>query len=149
MKNKRSIHEVAFRLSYDMSLQITARLGEIGADLPPQQIRTLRLIWSGKDVTLVDIANTLKRDKAQVVRIIDQLSKVGMVKREPNPKDGRSKILKLTPKGRTFFERIENIEAQFSQALINDISTKDLNTFFEISDRLSENLKNIEIPDSQ
>ena len=45
----RTVHEVAFRLSYDMSTQISPRLGEIGAGFAPQQLRAMRLIWSGEE----------------------------------------------------------------------------------------------------
>ncbi len=129
-----------------MALQIRPRLGEIGADIAPQQLRTMRLIWSRDQVTLVDIANTLKRDKGQVVRLLDELCRAGMVSRQPNPNDGRSKLLKLTEKGHRLFEKIEMIESQFSGQLTNGISTKDLQTFFDVSDRLSENLRQIELP---
>lgn len=146
MGKKRSVHEVAFRLSYDMSLQIAPRLDKVGADLAPQQLRTMRLIWSGDNITLVDIAKMLKRDKAQVVRLVDSLETAGMVVRKPNPADGRSKILKLTPKGNGLFSKIEKIESQFSKQLISGISSSDLQTFFEVSDKLSENLKEIDVP---
>lgn len=146
MKKTRTVHEVAFRLSHDMSLQIAPRLGELGKTLAPQQLRTMRLIWSGENVTLVDVADTLKRDKAQVVRLIDKLVEAGMVTREPNPEDGRSKILKLTPEGYAFFEGIEALEADFSEKLVEGIARQDLETFFRVSDQLSKNLRDIDVP---
>ncbi len=146
MKKTRTVHEVAFRLSHDMGQQIAPRLGALGADLAPQQLRTMRLIWSGENVTLVDVADTLKRDKAQVVRLIDKLVEAGMVTREPNPDDGRSKILQLTQKGLAFFEGIEALEAEFSEKLTEGIARKDLETFFRVSDILSKNLRDIDVP---
>jgi len=146
LNRKRTVHEVAFRLNMDMTMQIAPRLGALDASLSQQQLRTMRLIWSHDQVTLVDIAQTLKRDKSQVVRLIDELSKADMVAREPNPKDGRSKILKLTPKGEAFFTKIEDIEAQFSDQLVDNIDPKDLDAFFKVADRLSENLKKIDSP---
>ncbi|GAA6151328.1 MarR family winged helix-turn-helix transcriptional regulator [Pseudoteredinibacter isoporae] len=143
MSRKRTVHEVAFRLSHDMALQITPRMGELGSGLASQQLRTLRLIWSGDHATLVDVAKTLKRDKAQVTRLIDELCKAGLVERKPNPNDGRSKILALTPKAYTFFERVETIEDEFANELIDGIDPKDLDTFFKVSDQLSRNLREI------
>ena len=143
---KRSVHEVAFRLSYDMSLQIRPRLGEIGVELAPQQLRVMRLIWSAGQTTLVDIAHTLKRDKSQVVRIIDELSRLGMIVRKPNPDDGRSKILVLTRKAMKFFEKIEAIESQFARELTQGIRKSDLDVFYKVSDQLSNNLRGIKTP---
>ena len=128
-----------------MGLQINSRL-ETGSKLALQQLRTLRLIWSRDKTTLIDVAKTLKRDKAQVTRLVDELCKANMVTREPNPDDGRSKILKITRAGRQFFEKVEQIEEQFSKELTKGISTQELQTFFAVSDRLSDNLRDIELP---
>lgn len=142
----RTVHEVAFRLSYDMSTQISPRLGEIGAGFAPQQLRAMRLIWSGERTTLGDLASTLKRDKGQVVRLIDELCKAGMLVREPNPYDGRSKILVLTDKAHALFAKIEEIEAKFAEDLTQGIAQRDLDVFFKVSDQLSANLRDIEVP---
>lgn len=146
MGRKRAVHEAAFRLSHDIGLQIGPRLGKVGINLAPQQLRTMRLIWSRNKTTMIDISKTLKRDKAQVTRLIDELCKAGMISRETNPDDGRSKILKLTQKGNALFIRIEKIEAQFSEELIEGISEKDLQIFFDVSDQLSDNLREIDVP---
>ena len=143
MTKKRAIHEAAFRLSYDMGLQIAPKLGALDINLAPQQMRAMRLIWSGGTSTLIELSKTLKRDKGQVARIVDELCKAGMVSREANPNDGRSKILKLTAKGAGVFEAIEAIEAGFSKQLTKGISKQDLATFFAVSDRLSANMRDI------
>lgn len=143
MKKKRTIHEVAFRLSYDMRTHISPKLGHVGMNLAPQQLRAMRLIWSQENTTLVDLSKTLKRDKGQVTRIIDELVKAGMVKREPNPADKRSKLLKLTEKGYGTFEAIEQVEADFSDELIKGIKKEHLDIFFFVSDQLSKNMKDI------
>lgn len=144
MVKKRTIHEAAFRLAYDMSLQMAPRLESLGVSLAPQQLRTMRLIWSKSECTLVDVSRTLKRDKGQVARIIDGLEKAGMVSREPNPNDGRSKLLKLTHQGHNFFDSIEAIEADFSKDLRQGLSAEDLKTFFRVSDQISENIRSID-----
>jgi len=143
MPRKRTVHEVAFRLNHDMALQIAPEIQKFDLGLTKQQLRTMRLIWASENVTLVEIADTLKRNKAQVVRLVDELCNAGMVVRKPNPKDGRSKILSLTPQGTHFFDTIEGIEAKFSDQLTNGISPEDLETFFSVADQLSANLKKI------
>ncbi|WP_281557349.1 MarR family winged helix-turn-helix transcriptional regulator [Thalassomonas sp. RHCl1] len=143
MKKKRTVHEVAFRLSYDLGTQITPQLGQLAFKPAPMQLRAMRRIWSTGGATLLDIARTLNRDKSQVKRLIDELCEVELVKREPNPADKRSKILKLTNKGYDFFETIEKIEAVFSEQLTAGIPAKDLEAFFRVSDRLSDNLREL------
>lgn len=144
MKKKRTIHEVAFRLSYDLKLQIMPHLGKLEFKPAPLQLRAMRQIWSSDETTLLDISKTLKKDKSQVKRLIDELCSSGLVYREPHPKDKRSKILKLTDKGNEFFTLIESIEAKFSKQLISGIPKEELDTFFKVSDQLSKNLQQIE-----
>ena len=144
MNKNRTIHEVAFRLSYDMGVQIAPRLSHLNISLAPQQLRAMRRVWTKGETTLADICATLKRDKGQVTRIIDGLCKLELLTREPNPNDGRSKLLKLTPQGHRFFEAIEEVEAEFSAELTRGISKEDLSVFFKVSDSLSENIRKMD-----
>ena len=144
MTKKRTIHEAVFRLSYDLGLQISPQLQDLKVKLAPQQLRAMRQIWSDKETTLLELSKTLKRDKGQVTRLIDDLCALSMVERIPNPNDGRSKVLRLTKGGLQFFENIENIEAQFSKQLTKGISKEQLDVFFQVSDHLSKNLRELD-----
>jgi len=144
MTKKRTIHEAVFRLSYDLGLQISPQLQDLKVKLAPQQLRAMRQIWSDKETTLLELSKTLKRDKGQVTRLIDDLCALSMVERIPNPNDGRSKVLRLTNDGLQFFENIENIEAQFSKQLTKGISKEQLDVFFQVSDHLSKNLRELD-----
>ena len=128
-----------------MSTQIASRIGDENSKFAPQQLRAMRRIWAKSESTLADLIQTLKRDKGQVGRIIDELCKSGMVVREPNPKDGRSKILRLTPNGYKMFKKVEEIEAEISDQLTKDIDKNDLETFFAVSEKLAENLSDISV----
>lgn len=148
MNKNRTVHEAAFRLSYDLSLQIGPKVGKLGLNLAPLQIRALRLIWSTENATMMDLSKTLKRDKGQITRLVDELCKSELVKRVPNPNDGRSKLLTLTKKSADFFKTVEKIEETFSEQLVDGIDPADLAVFFAVSDKLSANLKEISDEDS-
>ncbi|TQV87587.1 MarR family winged helix-turn-helix transcriptional regulator [Aliikangiella coralliicola] len=144
MKNKQSVHEAVFQLSYDLGLQIAPKLENLNVKLAPQQLRAMRQIWVDGESTLIDIAKTLKRDKAQIKRLLDELCSLKMIERIPNPNDGRSKLLILTNNGREFFEKVEKVEAEFSKQLTKGIEKEQLDTFFLVSSCLIENLRNID-----
>ena len=141
MTKKRTIHEVAFRLSYDLTQQIAPHIGKLEVKPAPLQIRAMRQIWSSESTTSQDIAVALKKDKSQVKRIVDELCAMELINRAPHPTDRRSKILQLTQKGNDFFTAIEAIETTFSQQLIEGISEQDLTTFFKVSDVLTANMQ--------
>lgn len=144
MKRKRMIHEVAFRLSYDIGEQITPSLADSRISLPRQQMRAMRRVWAKGETTLADLSAILKRDKGQVARIIDELCRSNLLVREPNPRDGRSKLIKLTPQGYKHFEAVEKIEAKISDKLTQGISKEELEIFFRVSDQISENIRTME-----
>ncbi|TDF38229.1 MarR family transcriptional regulator [Alteromonadaceae bacterium M269] len=146
MDKKRTIHEVAFRLSYDLTTQIAPKLSNLKTKPSPLQLRAMRQIWTNNNSTLLDLAKTLKRDKGQVTRLVGELCDMQLVERIPNPNDGRSKLLSLTKKGHEFFTSIEKIEEEFSERLKVGISQEDLDTFFAVSDKLSENLRELVDP---
>ena len=104
----------------------------------------MREIWHLGECTPNTLCGTLKRDKGQVSRIIDELCKADMVVRKPNPDDGRSKLVTLTDAGHEVFEYVDSIEQQFASQLTQGISTADLTTFFSVSDRLAANLQQID-----
>lgn len=138
---KRTILEVAFRLQYDVRDTLSERLHQLDLDLVPLQMRALRTIWSADDVTSQHIAMRLKRDKAQITRLVNELCARNLVYREPNPKDNRSKILKLTDEGHQIFHQIENVEEGVFNKMIKGIDEEDLQTFFRVADKLSENMQ--------
>ena len=145
MTNNRTVHEVAFRLSYDLTTQMEPQLKRLDRKLAPLQLRAMRQIWLNNETTLLDIVMTLKRDKGQVARLVDELCTLEMIQKIKNPNDGRSKLLKLTQQGRAFFKSIEKIELTFSEQLKKGISEKEMNIFFSVSDKLSENIRNMAV----
>ena len=141
---KRAIHTVAFQVAWDLGARISPMVDPFTKGLAPLQFRALRLIWAQKQATLMEIAKTLRRDKSQVTRLIDELCDAGFVERVPNEADRRSKLLLLSEKGQQLFASVEAIEARFAERLVEGIDRADLETYFAVSDRLIENLKEID-----
>ena len=144
MKRTRTVHEVAFRLSFDMQTLMVGKIGDFGVDLTPLKMRILRVIWSADDVTAQDITQVLKRDKGQIARVIEDLTAQDLVRRETNPADRRSKLLRLSEKGEEIFRTVEKVEEGFASALIKGIDRTDLGTFYKVADAITENIKAIE-----
>ena len=140
-ERKRTVHEVAFRLAFDMQTQMSGKVGDFGVDLTPLKMRILRVVWSADDVTAQDVVQILKRDKAQVARLVEDLTSQDLIRREVNPNDRRSKILRLTEGGEKIFRSVEAIESDFANELVKGINDSELKTFFNVADQISENLK--------
>lgn len=67
----------------------------------PQFIVLERLAWQGEGQTPASIAEAFGWPKTSMSHTVTVLESRGLVRLEPNPRDGRSKCLWLTPKGRS------------------------------------------------
>ena len=67
--------------------------------LTPPQLFVLRILWMEDEWPLKYLASVAKVSRATISGIIDTMEKNELVKRIPNPMDGRSYLVKLTKKG--------------------------------------------------
>ncbi|RKF22557.1 MarR family transcriptional regulator [Altericroceibacterium spongiae] len=96
----------------------------------------------------VNIARRLRIEGPTLTRMLDTLEKDGLVKRLPDPRDRRTKQLRLTEKGEAALEDILGIADDLRMRLLQGYSEEQVemfNTFFEeILDRLDHGLPAIE-----
>jgi len=67
--------------------------------ITPPQLFILRALWLQDEWQLKYLALLAKVSQATMTGIIDTMEKNDLVKRIPNPQDGRSILIKLTEKG--------------------------------------------------
>ncbi len=66
-------------------------------------------------------------------RILKTMEEKGLIERKPNPDDGRSVLIHLTPFGREMREFSKDVVLRFDKAVQKHISQKDLNTFKKVA----------------
>ena len=67
--------------------------------ITPPQLFVLKVLWREDGMPLKYLSSLAKVSRATMTGIIDTMEKNGFVVRIPNPKDDRSKLVKLTNKG--------------------------------------------------
>jgi DNA-binding MarR family transcriptional regulator len=78
---------------------VEARLAAIGLSLP--KLTALhRLVEAGESLPLGQLAERLACVKSNVTQLVDRLEADGLVTREPDPNDRRSRLAVLTAAGR-------------------------------------------------
>lgn len=99
----REVRRVMFARFASVALRA---LGE--DDLSFTQLVTLiRLRDAPAGVTVSAVANALERSLSATSRLVDGLVRLAFVQREEDPRDRRVRLLRLSPKGGAFFERLE------------------------------------------
>ena len=80
----------------------------------------------GGGIRQTDLAGALGIEGASLVRLLDALERGGLLRRQPDPEDRRSKVLQLTEAGRETLEQIESAYEGVSQRLLARIETHEL-----------------------
>lgn len=86
------------------------------------------------------IAQVMKRDKAQIARLIKELLALNLIIKLPNPDDKRSQLLVLTDEGCILMNKISHTEKMVQQKLEQGISSEDLATFNRVAKIMINNL---------
>ena len=69
-------------------------------NITPPQVFVLRVLWYEDGLPLNNLADLARCSRSTMTGIIDTMEKNGLVNRVPNPKDGRSTLVKLTNIGK-------------------------------------------------
>lgn len=71
-------------------------------------------------------------------RILKSMEEKGLIKRQPNPKDGRSVLLYLTDFGKEMREFSKGVVLRFDEAVKAEVSEEDLKTFIKVANTITD-----------
>ena len=82
------------------------------------------------------IAPKMGMEATSLSRTLKTLEEKGFIERQPNPYDGRSVLLKLTPLGLEKRDYSKSLVLQFNKLIENQIGEKKLAAFREVSETI-------------
>lgn len=95
----------------------------------------------GRDIFQKDIEAEFQIGRSTVTNIVKLMEKKGYICRVAVPYDARLKKLVLTDTGRELQEATMHLIDELERKTVEGISEEDLETFFEVIDKLKENVK--------
>lgn len=107
----------------------TDRIGPIGGMI-------LMTLAELEPAPMQQLADTMRRDKAQLSRTISMLERRDLVTRSPNPADQRSNLLSLTDKGTSFVEEIKRVLSEVIDDLLKPLDMVERKTMLGLLSRL-------------
>jgi DNA-binding MarR family transcriptional regulator len=87
------------------------------------------------------VCDSLKIDKAAMVKVLDYLSKADYIQRKTNPKDRREHFIVLSKKGEKQTKEIQKAVQLIEQKAFEHVVKQDEVVFKRVLDRITENLK--------
>lgn len=103
----------------------------------------LYVLSTGAVTNQLTIGQDLGIDKATIVKIIDKLEKLKLVKREVDPNDRRAKLLSITAKGRKIVEKVAEIKAEVEARIFSDFTKEEKDHLMKLVPKLLEVLINL------
>lgn len=95
----------------------------------------------GNVVYQKDIEKELNIKRSTVSGIIDTMEKNEIIKRELSDDDSRVKVIKLTDKSTLIANEIRKETLKFDKSLIKGVTIDELDNFFNVIDKINENIK--------
>jgi DNA-binding MarR family transcriptional regulator len=84
-------------------------------DVRPVQLSVLTLILQNPEVRQASLGRALDMKRANVVTVLDELERKGLLARHPATADRRSYVLDLTPAGRKLAEKLVELHEKFEE----------------------------------
>lgn len=110
-----------------------------GIDINLETFTLLHFIHQNDNQTQQDMANHFMRDKSIILRQVNTLIEHQYVTRISDKSDKRKKILMLTPKGTAMLQDLKKLSGEVSNELLHGITTKELQQFESIIDKIQNN----------
>lgn len=79
-------------------------------------------------------------DKASMVKFIDGLEKLGLVKRTTAPYDRRSKLITITSKGKIIQKKISDLHSVLENEIMKDFTSKEVEVLKELMPKVLESV---------
>lgn len=111
-----------------------------GEGLGMMEARCLGYFASHPGTTQSDLVQHSGRDKAQIARIVKGLIERDLLRNEPNPADGRSQVMHVSPKGAALQRRMQNHQTEFEKHLMRGLNPDERAALVALLERLERNM---------
>lgn len=99
------------------------------------------ILWLGRmggGVRQVQLAECVGLASQSLVRLLDELSALGLLERRDDPVDRRANTLWLTPDGEALADRVEQVLAKLRDRVLVDVDAKDIDAVHRVLDVIVE-----------
>jgi MarR family transcriptional regulator for hemolysin len=120
--------------------QLDEKLREIGQSSSRMETLSAILNMPGPK-SQSEVAKRLRVENATVTRMVDVLSKEGLVERTPHPSDRRVNLLSISPKGEAELEKIFSRYDDLRHHVLDGLSATDVDTMHRMLDHMMRQLE--------
>lgn len=108
--------------------------------LTPEQFLLIDLLWNQGPQSQQNLADTMKKDKNSITKLVDALEKKKFLVRQRNVQDKRSNILVLTPKAEKLKVEAKEKGISMLEKVLTGISEEELRNFLDTLNKMTDNM---------
>ena len=109
-------------------------------NITPQQWSVLTHLWSNEGVTQQKLADVFSKDKTSITRLLNNMEKADLIKRERVTKDKRNKKIYVTDRSKLLKEESIKIAEKTLIELLTGIDPKELKLTKKVLKQIVANL---------
>ncbi len=125
MRSTVSDQDLASRLRHVLARSARRLRQEAGTDLSPSLTAALATIERHGPLTPTELAARERVQRPTVTRVACRLEERGLVTRAPDPADGRSALITVTPAGRALLHEIRTRKDAFLSQRVEALTPQD------------------------
>lgn len=127
----------------DRLLGLLNRLRKLGPGLPPfeavqitpSQLLLLDWIANSPGCSIQEIASGLRVTPPTVSVAVRRLEKAGLLKRQPDPRDGRAVQIFLTAQGEKLYRKVQDFRRRKARRLIAGLTPQEQKTLLDLLEK--------------
>ena len=127
----------------NMASRSFARLGErrvkaLGFNIG--QLPVLYMLRNGAEMSQKDLAKFAKIEQPSMAQMLARMERDGLIKRTPDPADGRSSLVSLTDAARERLPAARQALEEGREAVLAGFGAEEVQTLLQLMRRLNQNL---------
>lgn len=111
-----------------------------GIPVTIEQFSVLAVLFYQNGINQKELGTLLGRDKTTITRIISNMTRNKLIKRIGDSRDGRGKLIYLTPKGEAIQKKAVGVSGKLYQKTIRNIQEKDLAQGMAVVAKMIQNI---------
>lgn len=101
----------------------------------------LYYLWKYEVLSQIELCNKMNKKQSTVVRLIDRMTRDGLVIRKKDSNDRRITNVMLTEKGKVLREKVFFIGDEMSKVFTKGITEQELKVFTNVLNKMQDNIK--------
>lgn len=114
---------------------------QAGIEITVEQWSVLYHLWKADGMNQQDLCNATFRDKPSITRLVDNLEKLALVKRNASKQDRRMNIIAITEEGRELEEKCMDIANTTLNEALEGVTNGQIEIAKEVLQTVYDNLK--------